>query len=106
MKKMIKRVGALSLAAVVLAGSSMAACAAERSYTYNYDYWGDVQNSPDAYTVTKVFASVDFGLDVNMKNPQGLFVKDNTLYVCDTGNNRILQAGENGKRKIRAGAYH
>lgn len=100
MKKIIRRVGALSLAAVVLAGSSMAACAAERSYTYNYDYWEDVQDSPDAYTVTRVFASVDLGLDVNMKNPQGLFVKDNTLYICDTGNNRILQLERTGREKF------
>ena len=59
MKKIIRRVGALSLAAAVLAGSSMVTCATERTYTYNYDYWEDVQDSPDAYTVTRVFASVD-----------------------------------------------
>ncbi len=101
MKKMIKRIGALSLAAVVLTGSAMTTCAAEnRSYTYNYDYWGDVQDSPDAYAVTKVFASVDFGLDTNMKNPQGLFAKDDTLYICDTGNNRILQLKRTGRESF------
>lgn len=101
MKKKIRRIGALSLAAVVLTGSAMTTCAAEnRSYTYNYDYWGDVQDSPDAYTVSKVFASVDFGLDTNMKNPQGLFAKDDTLYICDTGNNRILQLKRTGRESF------
>lgn len=101
MKKKIRRIGALSLAAVVLTGSAMTTCAAEnKSYTYNYDYWGDVQDSPDAYTVSKVFASVDFGLDTNMKNPQGLFAKDDTLYICDTGNNRILQLKRTGRESF------
>ena len=61
------------------------------SYTYNYDYWGDVQDSPDLYTVSKVFTSSDLGLEQKMNNPQGLYVYGDLLYVCDTGNNRILE---------------
>ena len=61
------------------------------SYTYGYDYWGDVQESPDAYRVSKVIDSVSLGLDVRMKNPQGLFIRNNDLYVVDTTNNRIIQ---------------
>ena len=91
MKKKITKIGALALSAVILAASGLTAVAADRSYTYNYDYWGDVQDSPDLYTVTNVYTSIDFGLDSNMKNPQGLFVKDNLVYICDTGNNRILE---------------
>lgn len=91
MKKKMTKIGALALSAVIMAASCMTAVAAERSYTYNYDYWGDVQDSPDLYTVGNVYTSIDFGLDSNMKNPQGLFVKDNLVYICDTGNNRILE---------------
>lgn len=91
MKKMIKRISALALCTVVLASSSMVTCAKERSYTYNYDYWGDVQDSPDFYTVDKVFTSVDFGLETSLKNPQGMFVYENMVYICDTGNNRIVE---------------
>ncbi|MCM1569755.1 MAG: hypothetical protein NC081_09965 [Roseburia sp.] len=90
MKKTIRMVGALALSAVVLAGSSMVTCAAERSYTYNYDYWGDVQDSPDAYTVCGVYTSADFGLEKNLKSPEGMFVFGNLVYLCDTGNNRIV----------------
>ena len=61
------------------------------SYTYNLDYWGDVQDSPDLYTVSKVFTSSELGLDVKMKAPEGLFIYGDLLYVCDTGNNRIIE---------------
>ena len=65
------------------------------SYTYGYDYWGDVQESPDAYRIKTVIDSVSLGLEnlngVKLTKPQGLFVRGNNLYVVDTGNNRILQ---------------
>ena len=55
MRKIIKRVGALLASAVMLVGSSLAVCASDNgSYSFNYDYWGDVQDSPDAYTVQEV----------------------------------------------------
>ena len=65
------------------------------SYTYGYDYWGDVQESPDAYRIKTVIDSVTLGIDhlngVKMSKPQSLYVRDNELYVVDTANNRILQ---------------
>ena len=65
------------------------------SYTYGYDYWGDVQESPDAYRVTTVLDSVSLGLDKledqALRKPQSLYVRDQELYICDTGNNRIVQ---------------
>lgn len=61
------------------------------SYTYGYDYWGDVQESPDAYRVATVIDSVDLGLDKRMSRPQSLFARGNDLYIVDTNNNRILQ---------------
>jgi len=92
MRKMIKRAGVLLAGAMMLLSSSMAVCAASDGgrYGYNYDYWGDVQASPEAYSVTGVYTSVDMGLDKNLSNPQGLFVYDNLVYICDTGNNRIV----------------
>ena len=43
MKKTLSRIGAIALSVLILTGSSLSADAKERSYTYNYDYWGDVQ---------------------------------------------------------------
>ena len=89
MKRLMKQIAALSLAGLVFAGTAMSASAMESSYTYNYDYWGDVQDSPDFYTVRKVYTTAELGLDQKLKNPQGLYVKDDMLYVCDTGNNHL-----------------
>ena len=66
------------------------------TYTYNYDYWGELRDSPDAYRVDQVIYSVSLGLDTAMRRPQSLFVIGNELYVCDTGNNRILQLQREG----------
>ena len=64
------------------------------SYTYGYDYWEDVQESPDAYRVKAVIDSITLGLDGETKKlnkPQSLFVRNSDLYIVDTTNNRILQ---------------
>lgn len=90
MKKRIAKIGAL-LACAVLAFSSPMLTHAEEGYTYNYDWWGDVQYSPDAYQVVDVYTAVDLGLDQNFMGPQSLFAVGNDLYICDSGNNRIIQ---------------
>lgn len=92
MKKIIKRAGVLLASAMMLLGSSIPVCATSDggNYTYNYDWWEDVQYSPDVYTVSDVYTSVDLGLDKNLSNPQGLYVNGSTIYICDTGNNRIV----------------
>ena len=100
MKKRITKIGALALGVVIMAASGLTAAAAERSYTYNYDYWGDVQDSPDAYAVSNVYTSVDFGLELGLKSPEGMFVKGDLLYICDTGNNRILELERVSREKF------
>lgn len=86
----MKRVAALVASAVIALSSSIVACA-EEGYTYNFDYWGDVQYSPDAYDVAGVFTSVEMGLDKKLNMPSGMFVYENNVYICDTGNNRIIE---------------
>jgi len=91
MKKIITGIAAFALAVMVFAESSLPAFAMNKSYTYNYDYWGDVQNSPDFYSIQEVYTTIKLGLDKPLKSPQGLFSFGNSLYVCDTGNNRIVE---------------
>lgn len=91
MRRIVTGIAAFALAILVFAEGTLSVCAKERSYTYNYDYWWDVQDSPDFYTVQNVYTAVELGLDKPLKNPQGLFAKDNLLYICDTGNNRIIE---------------
>ncbi|MBP3651397.1 MAG: hypothetical protein J6K73_16625 [Clostridia bacterium] len=92
--KVMYRLMALLMILMLLAGMTTAFAADDgypSSYTYNYDYWGDVRESPDAYRVDQVLFSSKLGLEVAMKKPQSLFVQGQDLYVCDTGNNRLLQ---------------
>ncbi|MDR2952300.1 MAG: hypothetical protein LBU82_03560, partial [Treponema sp.] len=76
--------------------------AAPTNYTYNYDFWYEQVASPDAYYVNGYVlgTALDIG---NFRDPQGLFVRDNRVYICDSGNNRILLlAWENGGHKLVA----
>ena len=70
------------------------------SYTYIFDYWEDVQMSPDPYRVLTVIDSSSIGLEnlenKRITNPQGIFTRRKDLYVADTGNNRILQLHVDG----------
>ena len=95
--KTIKRILTLLCCLAVL--TTMAPAFADdgfsTSYTYTYDYWEEVQESPDAYRVATIIDSVTLGLEelgnVRIKNPQSLFVQGNYIYLCDTDNNRILE---------------
>ena len=80
MKKTIKRITAAALCVMTLVGNSLVAHA-ETGYTYTYDWWGDVQYSPDAYKTVEVFTNVELGLDTKLNAPQGLFVTGNTCRI-------------------------
>lgn len=58
-------------------------------YTYTYDYWGKERESPDAYIAKDLITGENLGIG-DFSNPQGLYVKDKLIYVCDTDNNRIV----------------
>ncbi len=71
-------------------------------YTYNYDYWGELMESPDAYRVEETLTSASLGLDVAMSGPQSLYADGESLYIVDRGNNRILQLERrNGKFTLK-----
>lgn len=89
-KKTLRCVGAFLAGAFLLMNFSPIVAQAEGSYTYCYDYWGDVQDSPNAYEVTRVITSSEMGLDKYLLNPAGLTVYGENVYICDTGNNRIV----------------
>lgn len=92
MKIRNKKLKALVLCAAtaIMTFASPLTVEAGYGYTYNYDYWGDVQYSPDAYEVGGVFTSSELGLDTKLNAPQGMFVSGRKVYICDTGNNRIV----------------
>jgi len=101
MKNAILRLSALLTAVCLIAGIPLAFAADgyDYAYTYTYDYWGDLRSSPDAYRTKTLVTGASLGLTMEMKNPEGLFVTGNDVYICDTGNNRILQL------RLEDGAY-
>lgn len=102
MKRLAKRIGAFVAACLmILVSMPIQAQAAEKGYTYTYDYWGDVQYSPDAYEVAGTYTAADFGLDKKMTSPQGLFVYEDYIYICDTNNNRILELQRTGAKELK-----
>ncbi len=58
-------------------------------YTYSYDYFGNELQSPDAYTAEDLLLGSSLGIG-DFKNPTGLFVKDDYIYIMDSDNNRIV----------------
>ena len=66
------------------------------TYTYNYDYWQDEIEMPDAYRVDQVIYSDTLKLEVSMNKPQSLYIRDNFIYVADTGNNRVIEIEKQG----------
>ena len=99
--KIIKRIGMLLLClALLTTGAALADDGFSTSYTYTYDYWEDVQSSPDAYRVARVIDSMTLGLE-NLENKrisraQSLYARGDRLYICDTNNNRILEIQRRG----------
>jgi hypothetical protein len=90
MKRLAKRIGALTAACfMILVSVPVQAQAAEIGYTYTFDYWGDVQYSPDAYEVACTVTGADLGLETKMTSPQGLFVYEDFIYICDTSTLRL-----------------
>ena len=96
--KDMKKIAALILAAMIMSGTCAAFAATDgfrTTYTYNYDYWTELAESPDAYRVNQVIYSTTLGLDTPMRRSQSLYLRGNDVYVCDTGNNRIRQLTRN-----------
>ncbi|MDR1868645.1 MAG: hypothetical protein LBQ82_01520 [Treponema sp.] len=66
------------------------------NYTYNYDFWREQVASPDAYRVGAYILGTNIGVG-NFRDPQGLYIRGNRIYICDTGNDRILLLEVNEK---------
>ena len=75
----------------LLAAPALAADGYKYSYTYTYDYWEDIRQSPDAYRAKLMISGGSLGIEGGLKTPQGLFVRGEDIYICDTGNNRVVQ---------------
>ena len=67
-----------------------------RNRRYTYDYWGNVVSSPLAYTGEKIISGSDLNVG-KLNSPQDIMVRNNFIYILDTGNNRIIKINKNWK---------
>ncbi len=80
------------LALLLVLSTSQADAVMYKSYIY--DGWGLDVPTPHPYLPVQVIHGKDLGLTA-LNNPQDLFVaSDNTLYIVDSGNNRIIRTDD------------
>ncbi len=97
MRNYMKRKIFLMIAGLLTLSSGLFA----KGDTYIYDFWGDLERSPDAYSVSHVVYADDLKLNTALKNPGSLFAHDNMLYVVDTDNNRIIELEYTAKKTLK-----
>lgn len=93
MKKAIKRFFVATLAMLImipLLPVTGSAVEQNDSYAYVYDSYGEAQKSPSPYECAYRIDVSEFGVGA-LRSAAGLFVRNDDLYICDSGNNRILQ---------------
>ena len=92
----------LVLLAVMLFVFAVSVHAEPSNYTYNYDFWWEQVASPDAYRVSEYILGTSLGVG-HFRDPQGLFIRENRIYICDSGNNRIIkiEVDGNGKHNVK-----
>lgn len=98
-KRTVRRLAAAAGAILILGCQTLCVSADDGTkvgYTYGYDYWGNVQYSPDAYDPECVCTAGNTGLDQELNAPEGMFINGQDIYVCDTGNNRIVEFHKDG----------
>lgn len=64
--------------------------AGEVNFSYNYDFWGNELAAPDAFRARTVIRGADLEIGA-LRSPADVYVgPDDTIYILDTGNNRIV----------------
>lgn len=61
--------------------------------SYNYNFWSNSIPSPPAYVPVSTIDSRDLEVG-SWRKPQDLFVAEDSLYLLDSGNNRIIRINE------------
>jgi DNA-binding beta-propeller fold protein YncE len=97
----MKNIHRLGLLLLVCSFAAAPVFSEPTNYTYNYDFWREQVASPDAYRVGAYILGTSLGVG-SFRDPQGLFIRGNRIYICDSGNNRIvlIEERENGEYDV------
>lgn len=88
MKKILS-IAAVTLISAFLCGT-LAVSAAPSYENYGYNSWGESVPQPDGYYAEREITGTDMGCGT-LDNPQDMFFGDSgSIFIADTGNNRIL----------------
>lgn len=64
--------------------------------SYTYDFWGVPTPAPQAYLPTKAINGIQMGVGA-LNNPQDLILLEETAFILDSGNNRIIEVDQQWK---------
>lgn len=84
-----------AMAVITVCPTTVANATEVNTYTYNYDYWGAEYESPDAYKPVAYIDGKSLGT-TNFRQPENFFVRENSIFVVDTGANRIVEISVEG----------
>lgn len=111
-KRYLKNIISLSIAAVTALGMAVHVQAAEPYKPYIYDYWDDAIPSQNSYRIERTITGADMGLDRLSDPADPLFISENApaglanakdlffdeslkeFWIADSDNNRVLRLDE------------
>jgi len=91
-RKLLRIISTIILIIIVVTASPLGVYAADTvPYdSYTYDYWEYIVFTPAPYIPGETISGATLGIGA-LNDPQGIFVAhDDSVYVADTGNNRII----------------
>ncbi len=89
MKKIVKRLISVFAVAIVLTAFAPSASAAVPYKSYNYNSYGVAVESANIYEPYLVLSGQSINVD-EFITPSDIFVKEDILYILDSGNNRVV----------------
>ncbi|GHU69609.1 hypothetical protein AGMMS49992_00580 [Clostridia bacterium] len=99
---MIRRVSVILLCVIIMSATASTVLAESAPYqSYTFDYWGVVKLTPPPYLPERSISGATLGITPLSQARDITIADDGTLYIADTGNNRIIIV-EPDLRTVRA----
>ena len=88
----VKKIFKITFVAIMLLSLLVVSVSAAPYKGFNYNSWDEPVPSQIGFLPEKVLSGQDFGGGIgSLLNPQDLFVTENSIFLLDSGNNRIIE---------------